>query len=87
MCDLKSESWFLMRFIGAEADIDLDTEHPEFRAYQWVDPWHLPNLIVAFKKQLYEDVLAEFEESGVQIKTAHSGETGRFRNCRRHDGV
>src|SRR6476469_9605181 len=54
------QSWFLMRFLGSEADINLETEHPEFRAYQWVDPWHLPNLIVAFKKQLYEDVLAEF---------------------------
>jgi len=54
------QSWFLMRFLGSEADINLETEHPEFRAYQWVDPWHLPNLIVAFKKQLYEDVLTEF---------------------------
>jgi putative (di)nucleoside polyphosphate hydrolase len=54
------QSWFLMRFLGTEADINLETEHPEFRAYQWVDPWRLPDLIVAFKKPLYEDVLAEF---------------------------
>ena len=54
------QSWFLMRFLGTEADINLDTEHPEFRAYQWIDPWRLPDLIVAFKKQLYEDVLSEF---------------------------
>ena len=56
----QTQSWFLVRFLGSDADINLDTEHPEFRAYKWVDPWHLPNLIVAFKKQLYEDVLAEF---------------------------
>lgn len=56
------QSWFLMRFLGTEADIDLDTEHPEFRAYQWVDPWRLPDLIVAFKKRLYEDMLAEFAD-------------------------
>lgn len=56
------QSWFLMRFLGTEADIDLDTEHPEFRAYQWIDPWHLPDLIVAFKKQLYQDVLDEFAD-------------------------
>jgi putative (di)nucleoside polyphosphate hydrolase len=56
------QSWFLARFLGDESDIDLETEHPEFRAYQWVDPWHLPDLIVAFKKQLYEDVLAEFAD-------------------------
>jgi len=56
----QTQSWFLMRFLGTDADINLDTEHPEFKAYQWVDPWRLPELIVAFKKQLYEDVLAEF---------------------------
>ncbi len=54
------QSWFLMRFLGTDLDVNLDTEHPEFRAFQWVDPWHLPNLIVAFKKRLYEEVLEEF---------------------------
>lgn len=52
--------WFLARFLGEERDIDLATEHPEFRAYRWIDPWRLPELIVGFKKRLYEDVLAEF---------------------------
>ena len=54
------QSWFLMRFRGSDADVNLDTEHPEFRAFQWIDPWRLPDLIVAFKKPLYEEVLAEF---------------------------
>ncbi len=54
------QSWFLMRFMGTDADINLETEHPEFRNYQWVDPWRLPELIVVFKKRLYEEVLAEF---------------------------
>jgi putative (di)nucleoside polyphosphate hydrolase len=54
------QSWFLMRFLGTDADVNLDTEHPEFRAFQWIDPWRLPELIVPFKKTLYEAVLAEF---------------------------
>jgi putative (di)nucleoside polyphosphate hydrolase len=56
----QTQSWFLARFLGTDADIDLETEHPEFKAFQWVDPWTLPDLIVPFKKQLYEDVLGEF---------------------------
>lgn len=56
----QTQSWFLARFLGSDGDINLDTEHPEFRAYKWVDPWHLPDIIVAFKKKLYEEVLAEF---------------------------
>jgi putative (di)nucleoside polyphosphate hydrolase len=54
------QTWFLMRFLGTDADVNLDTEHPEFRNFKWVDPWRLPELIVAFKKPLYETVLAEF---------------------------
>ena len=49
-----------MRFLGTDADIDLATPHPEFRSFMWVDPWRLPELIVTFKKRLYEEVLAEF---------------------------
>lgn len=54
------QTWFLARFLGTNADVNLETEHPEFRAYKWVDPWALPQLIVAFKKRLYEEVLEEF---------------------------
>jgi putative (di)nucleoside polyphosphate hydrolase len=56
----QTQSWFLARFLGTDANINLETEHPEFRNFMWVDPWRLPELIVAFKKQLYEHVLAEF---------------------------
>ena len=56
----QSQSWFLLRFHGTDADIDLATEHPEFNAYRWVDPWQLPDLIVPFKRQLYADVITEF---------------------------
>ncbi len=56
----QTQTWFLMRFLGTDADVNLDTEHPEFRAWRWIDPWCLPNLIVAFKKRLYDEVLEEF---------------------------
>lgn len=54
------QKWFLMRFLGREADIDLATAHPEFDAWQWVEPDDLPRLIVPFKRALYLDVLEEF---------------------------
>ena len=54
------QTWFLMRFTGRDADIDIATPHPEFRAWQWVAPARLPDLIVPFKRALYEDVLREF---------------------------
>lgn len=56
----QTQAWFLARFHGSDADINLETEHPEFNAFQWVDPWRLPDLIVPFKRRLYENVLSEF---------------------------
>ncbi|HEX8384460.1 MAG TPA: RNA pyrophosphohydrolase [Sphingomonas sp.] len=52
--------WFLFRFTGRDADVRLDTAHPEFRAWRWADPAELPAVAVPFKRALYEDVLAMF---------------------------
>lgn len=54
------QTWFLLRFLGTDADIDLETPHPEFRAWKWAEPGDLPDMIVPFKRRLYEDVLREF---------------------------
>lgn len=52
--------WFLMRFTGEDTDVNIATEHQEFRAWKWAEPAELPSMIVPFKRRLYEDVLAEF---------------------------
>jgi putative (di)nucleoside polyphosphate hydrolase len=55
------QKWFAMRFTGVDADIDpAATDHPEFDAWEWVAPARLPELIVPFKRALYDAVLAEF---------------------------
>jgi len=54
------QKWFAMRFLGTDADVDLQTEHPEFRAWKWAAPALLPDLIVQFKRELYGDVLKAF---------------------------
>ncbi len=56
------QKWFVMRFTGCDADIDLATEHPEFDAWRWAALDELPELIVAFKRQLYIDIVTEFRE-------------------------
>ncbi|NMW31585.1 RNA pyrophosphohydrolase [Altererythrobacter sp. RZ02] len=59
----QEQVWFLMRFSGDDADVDLNAHDPaEFDAWQWVDPEQLPDLIVPFKKNVYRSVLAEFRE-------------------------
>jgi putative (di)nucleoside polyphosphate hydrolase len=54
------QTWFLYRFLGEDLDINLATANPEFSTWRWVDPYELPALIVPFKRELYEDVIAAF---------------------------
>ncbi|HSI17954.1 MAG TPA: RNA pyrophosphohydrolase [Sphingomonas sp.] len=54
------QRWFLFRFLGNDEDVDIATDHQEFRAWRWLEPQDLPATIVPFKKVLYEQVLAAF---------------------------
>ena len=57
------QSWFLARFTGSDADIVLDRHHdPEFCDWQWVDPERLPDLIVPFKREVYQAIVAGFRD-------------------------
>ncbi len=56
------QTWFLMRFLGEDEDVDIATPDPEFRAWKWAEPGELPALIVPFKKKLYEDLVDAFAD-------------------------
>ena len=56
----QEQKWYLMRFHGVDADVDLETEHPEFTNWKWMSPDDLVGSIVPFKRAVYEQVLAEF---------------------------
>jgi putative (di)nucleoside polyphosphate hydrolase len=56
------QHWFLARFLGTDADVNLATRHPEFRAWKWVEPGELPELIVPFKRDLYRRLIEDFAD-------------------------
>ena len=56
------QHWFLARFLGEDSDVNLQTDHPEFRAWKWVDPTQLPELIVPFKRDLYRRLVEDFAD-------------------------
>ena len=58
----QSQRWFAFRFLGEDSDINIATEEPEFRDWRWVDRQDLADLIVPFKRPLYEAVLAAFSD-------------------------
>jgi putative (di)nucleoside polyphosphate hydrolase len=56
----QKQKWFALRFTGADSDINIKTEHPEFSEWQWVAPERLPDIIVPFKRALYQRLVEEF---------------------------
>jgi putative (di)nucleoside polyphosphate hydrolase len=59
----QEQHWFLGRFLGEDSDIDLEAhDPPEFNAWRWIEPGLLPELIIPFKRGVYEAVLAEFRD-------------------------
>lgn len=59
----QEQHWFLGRFLGEDADIDLNAHDPaEFNEWRWIAPDQLPELIIPFKRAVYEEVLAEFRD-------------------------
>jgi len=59
----QEQVWFLARFRGDDADIDLEAhDPPEFCSWKWLDPEQLPDVIVPFKVDVYRAVLEEFRD-------------------------
>ena len=58
----QKQKWFIAKFIGGEAEINLKTTNPEFIEWKWVKIDSLPNIIVDFKKNVYEKLLVEIKK-------------------------
>ena len=55
----QKQKWFITRFLGQDSEINLNTKHPEFIEWKWLEPEKLPDVIVDFKKNLYLKLLKE----------------------------
>ncbi|WP_170447489.1 RNA pyrophosphohydrolase [Ruegeria arenilitoris] len=56
----QEQKWFLLRFLGTDDQIDIETDHPEFTRWKWQDPDRLIAEIVPFKREVYERVMEAF---------------------------
>ncbi len=57
----QKQKWYAMRFVGKDSDIILDAHHaPEFSEWKWVKINTVPDLIVPFKRDLYNKIVDEF---------------------------
>ena len=59
----QTQLWFAARFEGKDSEIDLEPkpgDEREFDAWRWVPHRELPELVVPFKRPVYEAVIEEF---------------------------
>lgn len=56
----QEQKWFLMRFLGTDDQVNIETPHPEFSQWRWQPVDHLVDCIVPFKRDVYARVLAAF---------------------------
>tara|TARA_B000000475_G_scaffold259198_1_gene241909 strand:+ start:263 stop:739 length:477 start_codon:yes stop_codon:yes gene_type:complete len=53
------QKWFVMRFVGKETEININTKKPEFLDWKWVDLDDLPRIAVKFKLDVYKSLKQE----------------------------
>ena len=53
------QKWFIMRFVGNELEININTKHPEFLDWKWIDLKDLTKIAVNFKLEVYKQVKSE----------------------------
>ena len=57
------QKWFAMRFLGEDSDVDIlpkGETKAEFETWRWAPINELPELIVPFKREIYERVTSDF---------------------------
>ena len=55
----QKQKWFIVKFLGNDEEINLEKDKPEFIEWKWLDIENLPNVIVDFKKKVYEKLFAK----------------------------
>jgi len=70
----QKQKWFVLRFDGPDSLIRIDTEHPEFSHWAWMDYPDLLAKIVPFKTHVYQEV---WNALGHHVEALRSNSGGR----------
>ena len=57
----QKQKWFVVRFEGEEDEININTKHPEFLDWKWVNVENLTDQIVEFKFHVYKKIQKELK--------------------------
>ena len=52
----QKQKWFLMRFIGKDSEININTSNPEFIDWKWIELDLITDVVVDFKLHVYKEL-------------------------------
>jgi|TARA_B110000438_G_scaffold209363_1_gene201244 putative (di)nucleoside polyphosphate hydrolase len=55
----QKQKWFIMKFIGKDNEINVNTKNPEFLDWKWIEISELISVTVGFKVKLYKKLKDE----------------------------
>tara|TARA_B110001450_G_C17453312_1_gene412981 strand:+ start:218 stop:694 length:477 start_codon:yes stop_codon:yes gene_type:complete len=58
----QKQKWFLMKYLGEDGEINIQTKYPEFLDWKWVDLDLITELVVDFKLHVYQEVQEKVKE-------------------------
>ena len=58
----QKQKWFIMKFLGKDSEININTENPEFLDWKWINPDSLTKNVVDFKMDVYKIIETEVKK-------------------------
>ena len=52
----QKQKWFIMKFLGSNNEININTKEPEFLDWKWIKPSKLPEVVINFKINIYKKI-------------------------------
>src|SRR5512137_254121 len=82
----QKQIWFLLRLVGRDSDMNLRaTDHPEFDAWRWNDYWVPLEMVIEFKRGVYEMALTELARYLPRVTHHNRFLRSGMRSHHRHD--
>ena len=75
----QKQIWFLLRMMGRDCDVNLRAStHPEFDAWRWHEYWVPLDMVIEFKREVYQLALQELSRFLSRPERAKPRHTGRY---------
>ena len=58
----QKQKWFLMRYLGNDDSININTDKPEFLEWKWIDLKMITEVVVDFKLHVYKELKEKIQK-------------------------